>query len=146
MDEIMDAVAILQSGDKARARELMHILWERLETGGTPIERATLAHFLADTEEDVAEELHWDLAALKAATGADAGENEHPVSAELATFLPSLHLNVGDAFRRSGDPHQALLHAELGLKRSHVLADDGYGTTIRQALLRLRERALAGKR
>ncbi|MEP9357215.1 hypothetical protein [Sphingomonas sp. KR3-1] len=141
MEEVMAAVALLQGGDHVQAREKLLALWASLDAGGTHVERCTVAHFLADTEEDVADELGWDLRALHAATGAGLGQDHDPLAPGLDAFLPSLHLNVGDACRRSGDIAHARLHADHGLARAHALPDDGYGGTIRAGLERLRDRA-----
>ena len=53
MDEIMAAVAMLQRGEREDARGRLLHLWSRLGHDSTPLQRCTLAHFLADTEDDV---------------------------------------------------------------------------------------------
>lgn len=137
--EVMHAVELLQGGDRAAARAKLLELWDRLGDGCAPRLRSTLAHFLADTEEEPELELEWDLLALEAATRVD-GSGQAP---ELQDFLPSLHLNVGDAYRRVGNPGMARHHAELGLRHSDVLPDEGYGATVKEALRRLSARVSA---
>jgi hypothetical protein len=140
MAEVMRAVGVLQSGNRAQARELLLDLWDRVEASSDPLQRCTVAHFLADTEDDPGRELAWDLRALEAATGG-AREGDHDaITPNLAAFLPSLHLNAGDAYRRLGNTSQAQVHAEAGLRRAHVLADEGYGGTVKAALERLQSR------
>jgi len=140
MEEVMAAVGILHGGDHERARSLLLALWEKLGESDNAVERCTVAHFLADTEAAVAEELRWDLRALAAATGGGLGEDRDPLAPGLDAFLPSLHLNVGDACRRAGDAGNAQLHAGFGLGRADALGEDGYGGTIRLGLERLRDR------
>lgn len=141
MEEVMAAVGILQGGDREQARATLLALWDKLGESGEAVERCTVAHFLADTEDAVADELRWDLCALGAATGGGLGQDRDPLAPGLDAFLPSLHLNVGDACRRAGDAGNARLHAGFGLGRAGALGEDGYGGTIRVGLERLRDRA-----
>ena len=115
IDEISEAVAVLQSGQKREARQRLLELWERLKGCALPAERCILAHFLADTEEEARRELDWDLIALQSATGGPSESNADALTPELAGFLPSLHLNVGDAYRRLGDLPAARRHADRAL-------------------------------
>lgn len=140
MDLIMTAISDLQSGSRAEAGATLLSLWDRLESAGSPLEKCTIAHFLADTQDDVAAELRWDLRALEAATGFGDSIDRDPLAPDLASFLPSLHLNVGDAYRRAGDCERAQRHAENGIRRAGALADDGYANTIKAGLDRLRLR------
>lgn len=137
----MAAISRLQQGDAEGARVQLLEFWARADIGLA--ERCAVAHFLADTEAEVALELAWDLRALEVATGGSAGEDRDPLTPALASFLPSLHLNVGDAHRRAGDFRLAERHALYGVGRCDGLAGDGYGAAVRQALGRLLERAAA---
>lgn len=129
------AIAMFHQGDLSGARSGFLELWDR--GSADPAERCAIAHFLADTEANVASELAWDLRALEAATGGASGEDRDPLAPALAGFLPSLHLNVGDAYQRAGDLPLAERHARYGLARSDALTDDGYGAAVRTALERL---------
>ena len=140
MKEIMEAIGTLQRGDRATARSTLLRLWGELGETGTTTQRCTMAHFLADTEEEVESELAWDVIALEAATGKERGADDDALAPDLASFLPSLHLNVGDAYRRLGNYEQALAHAEFGLARTAVLPAGGYGDMVRTGLERLKER------
>ncbi|CAM5283259.1 hypothetical protein ATER59S_00430 [Aquamicrobium terrae] len=104
------------------------------------MQRCTIAHFLADTEVDAAAELTWDLLALKCATGFDDDQDRDTIDPALASFLPSLHLNVGDAYRRLGERDRALKHVDKGLNWITRLHHDGYGSLVRMGLERLRAR------
>ncbi|WP_296595483.1 hypothetical protein [Phenylobacterium sp.] len=134
MADVMAALARLQSGDVEARLELMDLWTSAPQASAT--RRCTLAHFLADTETNPAAELRWDRIALEAATG-DASGDADAVTQPLAAFLPSLHLNVGDALRRVGDPELARFHAQAGLGRARNLPADGYGEAVRAALERL---------
>ena len=141
IDAITAAVAILQSGDRCAGKLELQRLWnDGFETD--PYRRCIIAHFLADTEEDVAMELAWDIAALEAATGRAEGDAD-PLAPARASFLPSLHLNVGDAYRRIGNLEQARFHAKAGLRRASVLEENGYGSMIKTGLDRLHMRTEA---
>ena len=144
MEEITHAIAILQSGDRTRGRLLLLQLWEQWKNKNAPRERCTIAHFLADTEDTVRAELQWDLIALDADTGASDGTDNEVIIPELEAFLPSLHLNVGDAYRRLGDRQLARFHAEAGLRRAAVVGDDHYASMIKTGLVRLLERLNSG--
>ncbi len=99
-----------------------------------------LAHYLADLEDDLAAEVAWDERAL--AAYAEVGETELaaigiPSAAGLA---PSLHLNLGDGYRRQGRADDARQQLELGVLAVDALSDDGYASMIRSGLERLAER------
>jgi hypothetical protein len=140
MAEIMEAITILHSGDRATARTALLRLWEELGERGTPTQRCTIAHFLADTEDKVEAELAWDLLALRAATGKEQDADHDALEPDLASFLPSLHLNVGDAYRRLGDLDRARAHARFGLGQSEAMPAGGYGDMVRTGLERLQTR------
>lgn len=141
MDEIMCAVATLQRGERANARNELIQLWQEWSERDAPLQRCTIAHFLADTEDDPDEELAWDLRALEVATGSQ-DQNQDAIDPDMAGFLPSLHLNVGDAYRRTGDTLRARRHAKYGLERSARAQHDGYDGAIRAGLERLSDRLL----
>ena len=63
-----------------------------------------------------------------------------PVGLRGRGVLPSLHLNVGDAYRRLGDLPAARRHADFGLSWTKELRADGYGDLIKSGLQRLKQR------
>lgn len=140
MGEIMQAVASLQGGNRDGAREELLRLWKHHGSDGSPLQRCTIAHFLADTEENVATELEWDLRALEVATGCADDKDRDAVDDAVVSFLPSLHLNVGDAYRRLGETELASRHAANGLARINSLPAGGYADMVRSGLARLRDR------
>ncbi|WP_448618669.1 hypothetical protein [Geodermatophilus sp. URMC 65] len=64
MAEIVAAVEVGRGGARAEARRRLTDLWERVGPAGDPLHRVTLAHFLADLQDDVRAELRWDEPAL----------------------------------------------------------------------------------
>lgn len=138
MDEIKDAIAQQQSGDVYGGREQLLKLWNQWSAvDGSALQCCTIAHFLADTEQQIEAELEWDLRALEAVTGARDSEDRDPLAPDFEGLLPSLHLNVGDAYLRSHDIDRAQRHAEIGLTRATSLTDDPYGELIRRGLQHL---------
>jgi hypothetical protein len=141
MDRIMAAVAVLHAGDQAKARALFATLWEDAEVSRDPARRCVLAHYAADAQDDIAQELAWDQRALAAAEAAsDATIVVGDTTLSISAFLPSLHLNLGDVCRRSGLLERAWDHAVQARAASVVLAQDGYGTAVRAAIERLADR------
>lgn len=138
MSGIMKAVALVERGERELARTMLLQLWDDLGQAGTPRQRCTIAHFLADTEEDAEAELAWDILALEAATGAAPEQGSDALTPELMSFLPSLHLNVGDAYRRVGKTECALAHAHFGLERICALPAGGYRDMVKGGLERLK--------
>jgi hypothetical protein len=141
MDRIMAAVGVLHAGDQAMARTLFAMLWADAEVTSDPARRCVLAHYAADAQEDLEQELAWDQRALAAAE--EAPEAEIVAGGAILSvhvFLPSLHLNLGEAYRRSGQLPLARDHAARAREASIVLPDDGYGATVRAAIERLSAR------
>jgi hypothetical protein len=59
---------------------------------------------MADVRDDPAGELEWDLRALYAADSlSDERVQEHHGSLAVQGFYPSLHLNLGEDYRKMGD-------------------------------------------
>lgn len=138
MQRITDAIGVLHAGNRDEARALFSAIWDEIEEDADPFHECTLAHFMADTQDDPAEELAWDLRALHAAGRVTQARAEaHHASLSIAGFFPSLHLNVADACLRLGDKAKARHHLEAGRALLGTLQPDGYGATIRRGLDRL---------
>lgn len=120
-------------GDRAGAYETFTALWASIGPDGDPLHRVALAHHMADVCDDPAEELEWDLRALTAA-GAMTD------SATARGFYPSLHLNLGEDYRKLGDTAAAREQLSLARARLDALCDDDYAAGIRLALDGLAER------
>jgi hypothetical protein len=96
---------------------------------------------MADVQDDVSEELLWDLRALEAAgTITEERARQAGVQGTVRGLYPSLHLNVGECYRKLGDIASARRHLERGRAAVGALSDDGYGRTIKSGLARLAER------
>ena len=123
--------------DKSESRVRMLALWERLSPGGGPLQLCSLAHALADTETEAAAELEWDLRALEAATGSREAEDRLTRSPVPESFLPSMHLSIGEGYRRLGDLERARGHLAVAAKHMAALSADPYGDRIRSGFGRL---------
>lgn len=51
-----------------------------------------------------------------------------------AAFYPSLHLNLGEVYRKLGDLDRARFHLNQGQAAVSVLGDDGYGQIVKGGL------------
>ena len=62
------------------------------------------------------------------------------VTSHVAGFYPSLHLNLGECYRKLGNLDVSREHLERGQAAAGSLGDDGYGQMIKGGLDRLAER------
>ncbi|MGK5685137.1 hypothetical protein [Actinoplanes sp. URMC 104] len=128
--EISAAVERGRAGDRAGARRALEAMWESV--GDDALHRCTVAHFLADLQESVADELAWDERALAAAGHlTDERARQYDSSWQVRSFLPSLHLSVADAHRRCGNVAEARHHLAAALTDLDALPDDQYGALVR---------------
>ncbi|GAA2342384.1 hypothetical protein OKJ48_05930 [Streptomyces kunmingensis] len=145
---IGQVVMLAHAGDREEARDRLLGLWAEIGEDGDPLHRCTLAHYLADTQDDPADELAWDLRALSAAdglTGERLAEHERPSAQPLAlrALYPSLHLNLAADYVKLGRPGAARSQLARAWAVADALGDDGYGDGVRAALTRL-EQQVAG--
>ncbi|MCX4450388.1 hypothetical protein ACIOEZ_23570 [Streptomyces sp. NPDC087866] len=145
MTRIGQAVMLLHGGDREEARNRFTVLWSEIGDDGDALHRCTLAHYLADTQDDPADELAWDLRALNAARAlADERVAGHRDALAVRAFYPSLHLNLAADYVKLQRPAAARDHLERARAASVVLADDGaddgYGGGVRAAIGRLERR------
>ena len=126
--------------DPAEARARLWQLWAEVGETGDPLHRCAVAHQLADLCPEPAQELAWDLRALAAADEITAERAAAAGMGAPAGLYPSLHLNLGETYRKLGDPDSARSHLNLGLDAVGALGDDGYGTMIRRGLQGLADR------
>ncbi|UOZ11380.1 hypothetical protein [Amycolatopsis sp. WQ 127309] len=128
-------------GDRAGAYATFAELWASVGPDGDPLHRVALAHHMADVCDDPAEELEWDLRALAAADSlTDSRAQEYHSSLAVRGFYPSLHLNLGEDYRKLGDLTAAREQLDLARGRLDALCDDDYAAGIRLALDGLAER------
>ncbi|WP_433206382.1 hypothetical protein ACQP00_39440 [Dactylosporangium sp. CS-047395] len=128
LTRIGTAVERGRSGHRAEAREALTLIWSTLAADDN-LHRCALAHYLADLQDDPAAELEWDERALEASTGLP--------TAQAASFLPSLHLNLADVHRRLDHPARAREHLALARAHEQHLPDDDYGAMIRGGIRHL---------
>ena len=140
MVRLGEAIAISQTGDRSAARELLARLWRDAGgEGADPLHRCGIAHAMADVQDDPGDELWWDLQALIAADQVTDERAESAGAGPVAGFYPSLHLNLGDCYRRLGDVDSAWLHVHRGLAAVRALPESGYRDLVLQGLERLAE-------
>jgi tetratricopeptide (TPR) repeat protein len=126
-------------GRRADARHLFAQIWDEIGgERGDPLYVCVLAHAIADVQDDVHQELLWDQRALAAAEVlTDERVAQAGVALPVAGLYPSLHLNLGECYRKLGDLDRArecLRRAQAGIG---ALGDDEYGQLIRTGLERL---------
>ncbi|KAA1422210.1 hypothetical protein FE697_013650 [Mumia zhuanghuii] len=139
MQRVTEAVTLGHQGDRDGARAGLQEVWDQIGAEGDPFHRCVVAHYLADVTPDPQEELRWDERALAAAhETTDARAQEYDSGLAVAGFFPSLHLNLADVLRRLGRFDEAAVHAEHAAARIDILPDDGYASTIREALAGVR--------
>ncbi|MFJ9890036.1 hypothetical protein ACIQRW_29860 [Streptomyces sp. NPDC091287] len=160
MTRIGQAIMLLHGGDREEARNRFGTLWSELGADGDALHRCTLAHYMADTQDDPGDELAWDLRALTAAEGLrtaegpgdepDGGDGpgggegrggaratEHRDTPAVRAFYPSLHLNLAADYLKLERPDSARIHLQRARAAAESLADDGYGGGVRAAIDRL---------
>ncbi|MFB6394342.1 hypothetical protein [Polymorphospora lycopeni] len=134
-------------GQREAARDLFAQIWDEIGgERGDPLHVCVLAHSMADVQDDVHQELVWDERALAAAdllTDARVARAGVPMS--VAGLYPSLHVNLGECYRKVGDlgrARECLQRAQAGIG---ALGDDDYGRLIKGGLDRLAQQlATAG--
>ncbi|MFD4443095.1 hypothetical protein ACFWPK_25295 [Nocardia sp. NPDC058519] len=145
MTRITQGVNDFRIGDPDHARTALLEVWADIGPAGDPLHRCTLAHYLADTYDDPAEALVWDVRALDAADAlTDTRLNSYHAGIQVVGFYPSLHLNLADNFRRLGAFPAATHHVEAARERLDILPDDDYGALIRGAVTEVAAAIAAG--
>lgn len=142
-DDVMVAIGAAveqgRAGDGAGARDTLTVLWEQVGEHGDALHRCSIAHYLADLQESVVDELAWDERAMAAVTTlSDERVRRFHDSMQVRAFLPSLHLNLADAHRRAGNPAEARPHLAAAVAGLDALPDDEYGSMIRTGVEKVR--------
>jgi hypothetical protein len=101
-DPVMASIAQVQQtdlqGHREQAASAYEQLWTRAEHG-RPLHRICVAHYMADLQDDPAEELPWDERALAAAAEVTPDD---PGTATVASLRASLHVNAANALHKLG--------------------------------------------
>ncbi|MFJ5773741.1 hypothetical protein [Streptomyces sp. NPDC093094] len=138
MTRIGQVVMLHHAGDREEARGRFLTLWAEIGAHGDPLHRCTLAHYMADTQDDPDAELAWDLRALTAAEElTDDRLASHQGAPAVRALYPSLHLNLAADYVKLGRPDAARVHLRRARHASEALADDMYGDGVRAAIGRL---------
>ncbi|MFE1173851.1 hypothetical protein [Streptomyces sp. NPDC058773] len=157
LTRIGQAIMLHRAGDREEARNRLSALWHEIGPHGDAFHRCTLAHYMADTQDDPRDELDWDLRALEAAEGfvterpaggagtpgesrvADGPGPRHPLIA-LRAFFPSLHLNIAADYAALDRPADARAQLRRARASANALADGEYRQGLRDAIDRLQLR------
>ncbi|WP_286258610.1 hypothetical protein [Streptomyces graminofaciens] len=138
MTRIGQAVMLHHGGDREEARDRFLRLWAEIGEDGDALHRCTLAHYMADTQDDAGDELAWDLRALSAAEELTDGRvADHHQGLAVRAFYPSLHLNLAADYVKLDRRGAARSHLDLARGALDALGEDTYGDGIRSALGRL---------
>ncbi|WP_406108501.1 hypothetical protein OG698_38200 [Streptomyces sp. NBC_01003] len=144
MARIGQVIMLHHAGDREEARDRYLGLWAEIGEDGDPLHRCTLAHYMADAQDDPDNELAWDLRALSAADGlTEARFTRHEQSLAVRALYPSLHLNLAADYVKLGRPDAARSHLTQARAVVGALGDDGYGDGVRAAIARLEQRVAA---
>ncbi|MFE5892887.1 hypothetical protein ACWCQZ_00080 [Streptomyces sp. NPDC002285] len=140
LTRIGQVVMLHHAGDREEARRRLLDLWTELGEDGDPLHRCTLAHYLADTQDDPSDELAWDLRALTEAEGAGAGAGDGRDAPAVRALYPSLHLNLAADYVKLDRAEAARVHLRRARGAAGALADDRYGDGVRAEIRRLEVR------
>jgi hypothetical protein len=135
--EIMAAIERLHGGEREAARATFEAIWTRLDPADA-FHRCVLAHYMADAQDEPHDELAWDLRALEAASSAspEAFDDRFP-GLTLASFFPSLHLNLAASCEAVGQLERAREHVAHASAAAHALGDGDLARTTRGAIERM---------
>ncbi|MEU0457307.1 hypothetical protein ABZ322_30850 [Streptomyces sp. NPDC006129] len=141
LTRIGQVVMLHHAGDREEARHRFLDLWAEIGEHGDPLHRCTLAHYLADTQDDPADELAWDLRAL---TAAEEITQDGPAggagAVAVRAFYPSLHMSLAADYAGLGDRDAARTHLRRARGAAAALTDDGYAAGVWAAIRRLESR------
>ncbi|GEC07038.1 hypothetical protein SSP24_46930 [Streptomyces spinoverrucosus] len=138
MTRIGQVVMLHHAGDREEARHRFLKLWAEIGEDGDPLHRCTLAHYMADTQDDPCDELAWDLRALGAAEElADDRLAAHEGALAVRALYPSLHLNLAADYVKLGHSDAARTHLRRARGAADALGDDTYGDGVRAAIGRM---------
>ena len=141
MTRIGQVVMLFHAGDREEARHRFLQLWTEIGEDGDPLHRCTLAHYMADSQDDPADELAWDLRALAAAEELTGDRTaEHDGALAVRALYPSLHLNLAADYVKLSRGGAARTHLRRARGAADALAHDSYGDGVRAAIARMEMR------
>jgi hypothetical protein len=135
------AVQLTHRGERAVARGTFAEIWDEIGgEQGDPLYVRTLAHAMADAQDDVRQELVRDEGALAAADLlTEARLAQAGVTLPAAGLYPSPHLDLGECHRRPGDLDRAREHLRQARATIGALGEDGYAQLIGAGLQQVAE-------
>lgn len=132
-EKIIDAITAVLGGDRTEGAARLRELWDA-SGPEEHAQRCVLAHYLADLEAELPDEVWWDERALAEFTHVRDGDLAVIGIASAAGLAPSLHLNLGDGYLRQGNIADARDQLRRGRAAAGALPEDGYGAMIRGGL------------
>jgi hypothetical protein len=133
-DPVLATIAQAQQaslqGHREQAASAYEQLWTKVEHG-RPLHRISVAHYMADLQDDPAEELRWDERALAAAAEVTPRDADAPAVAPLRA---SLHLNAAGALHKLGRAEDARRQLHAARQAERTLPEDGYGRLVRSRI------------
>jgi hypothetical protein len=139
--EMMAATAMVRGGDRPGGRRRLEALLLRIAEDPSPFLECVVCHHLADAQDELADELAWDVRALDAALRCTEAEAQrHRQALPLAAFMPSLHVNLAEDYFKLGDTARSREHLAAARGFTGALPDDAYGQMIRRGIERLGKR------
>lgn len=140
-DEIVGVVGLALSGNKTEGKTALLSAWS--ETGeGDHAQRCVLAHYLADLEDNLHDELRWDEVALVEHSYVGERDLVQVGISSARGLAPSLHLNLGDDYLRQGRSIDARAQLVAAQRHLDALPQEGYGALIRRGIAGLESRLL----
>lgn len=138
MTRITDAIGLLHRGEREEARLRFDAIWCELGDDGDPLHRCVAAHYMADAQDDARDALRWDLRALDAARElTEARVQAHEPTMTLASFYPSLHLNLAAGYEKLAMLEEARAHIVEARARASGLVGTELGRMTLAAITRL---------
>lgn len=138
-DDITQAIGLAQGGDRDGGREALVACWAATAEADHG-QRCVLAHYLADLQPSLDDEVAWDEVALSEHGSVVDEDLAHVGITSAAALAPSLHLNLGDGYLRQSRVADARRQLVAGMEAASSLPTDGYGALIRSGLERLQGR------
>ncbi|CAM3658344.1 hypothetical protein ACXYTP_16760 [Tsukamurella ocularis] len=146
MENLMTELGAAMTGEPSERKQKLEATWARIAPGDHAA-RCIAAHYIADVQEDLDAEVEWDEVAL--AESAHVSDSDlqavHP-SLSVAGFMPSLHLNLAEGYRRQGRFTEAADRLQTSREFDFALdsaIDPAYATGIREAQERMAARIAA---
>lgn len=134
----MTELGAAMTGEPGERKQKLEAAWAQIAAGDHAA-RCIAAHYLADVQDDLDAEVEWDEVSLRESVNVSDADLQaiHP-TLSVAGFMPSLHLNLADGYRRQGRFDEAA--DRLATSREFDFALDGaeqqatgYSSLIRDA-------------